>query len=308
MKYILGVDGGGTKTVALLGDLNGNVLARGSSGPSNYHAVGFDAACSALENAIQKARDEHPGEISAICLGLAGAGREVDIERFTNWAIHKFPNAKVKTLSDGEVLLMAGASSGPALALVCGTGSIVYGRTMNGEILRAGGWGYLFGDEGSGFAIGEAALKSVMRAFDGRGAPTLLSELVLERQGLQSPPELVNNIYGAESPRGIIASLAEVVEQAAERTDDVAIGILEKAAEELASTVRVIYSKLETSPVPLVVTGKTILYGKQLRDKFNRACQAQGMIFASVHDVEEPAEGALQLAWQLALDDLKNAS
>lgn len=303
MKYVLGVDGGGTKTVALLGDSKGNILARGSSGPSNYHAVGFDAACSALENAIQKARVEHPGEISAICLGLAGAGRKEDIELFTNWVIGKFPAATVKIASDGEVLLMAGASSGPALALVCGTGSIVYGRTMMGELIRAGGWGYLFGDEGSGFAIGESALRAVMRAYDGRGAQTLLSELVLERQGLQSPSELVNNIYGAESPRTIIASLAEMVEQAAERKDPAAIAILENAAQELVSATRAIYSKLETSPIPFVITGKTILHGRQLRDKFNHACEAQGLIFAPVHDVEEPAEGALQLARQLSSGD-----
>ena len=71
---------------------------------------------------------------------------------------------------------------------------------------------------------------------------------------------------------------------------------------------RAIYSKLETSPVPLVITGKTILHGRQLRDKFNHACEAQGLIFASVHDVEEPAQGALQLARQLSLGDLKNVS
>jgi N-acetylglucosamine kinase-like BadF-type ATPase len=308
MKYALGVDGGGTKTVALLGDLSGNVLARGSSGPSNYHAVGFDAACLALENAIQKARYEHPGEISALCLGLAGVGRKEDVELFANWAVHKFPKTKVKIASDGEVLLMAGAPSGPALALVCGTGSIVYGRTMTGELLRVGGWGYLFGDEGSGFAIGEAALRAVMHAYDGRGAQTLLSKLVLEHQGLHSPPELVNNVYRAQSPHAIIASLAEMVEQASELQDRIAIVILEKAAQELAYAVRAIYAKLETSSVPLVITGKTILHGKQLRHEFNHACEVQGLIFASVHDVEEPAQGALQLAWQLALEDFKNTS
>jgi N-acetylglucosamine kinase-like BadF-type ATPase len=308
MKYILGVDGGGTKTLALLGDSNGNILARGSSGPSNYQAVGFETACSALESAIAEARYEHPGEISALCLGLAGAGRKEDIELFTNWTIDKFPNTTVKIVSDGEVLLMAGAPSGPALALVCGTGSIVYGRTMTGELIHAGGWGYLIGDEGSGFAIGSAALRTVMRAYDGRGAQTLLSELVLERQGVQSPPELVRRVYGAESPRAIIASLAELVEQAAERQDRMAIRIVENAAQELVSAMQAIYSKLETFPVPLVITGKTILHGKQLKQEFHHACEVQGLIFTTVHDVEEPAESALQLARQLTLGDFHSAS
>ncbi len=146
-----------------------------------------------------------------------------------------------------------------------------------------------------------------MRAYDGRGSQTLLSELVLEREGLQSPPELVRSVYGAEAPRALIASLAELVEQAAERQDQVASGILKKAAEELAHAVRAIYTKLESSPVLLVITGKTILHGKQLRHHFDHACKVQGLIFTLVHDVDEPAVGALQLALQLTLKDSKNA-
>src|ERR1041384_2178791 len=180
MNYLLGVDGGGTKTLALLGDLDGNGLARGMSGPSNYNAVGFEAACSALESAIQLARKEYPGTISALCLGLAGAGRPDDIARFQNWASDKFPGTAVRVLSDAEVLLRAGSPSGPALVLICGTGSIVYGRTITGELIRAGGWGYLFGDEGSGYTIGIAALRAVMQSYDGRGPKTLLSQLLLE--------------------------------------------------------------------------------------------------------------------------------
>src|SRR5688572_7469531 len=119
MEYILGVDGGGTKTVALLGDLNGNVLARGRSGSANTNAVGFDAACLALESAINMARKDHSGEISVMCLGLAGAGRKEDIQQFQNWAVHQFPKTMVKVVSDAEILLMAGVPSGPALALIC---------------------------------------------------------------------------------------------------------------------------------------------------------------------------------------------
>ncbi len=189
-EYILGIDGGGTKTLALLGDLDGNTLAHGLSGPSNYNAVGFDEACSALESAIRIARKDYPGEISVLCLGLAGAGRKEDVQRFENWAGYTFPRTVVKVVSDADVLLMASAPVGPALALICGTGSIVYGRTVRGDLIRAGGWGYLFGDEGSGFAIGIAALRNVMQAYDGRGPATILSELVLERYGLHNPSEL----------------------------------------------------------------------------------------------------------------------
>jgi N-acetylglucosamine kinase-like BadF-type ATPase len=301
MNHILGVDGGGTKTVALLGDLDGNVLARGVSGPSNYNAVGFDAACSALESAINMARTDYPEELSALCLGLAGAGRTEDIERFQNWAVDKFPRTAVKVVNDAEILLMASASSGPALVLICGTGSIVYGRTVTSELIRSGGWGYLFGDEGSGYAIGVGALRQVMQAYDGRGTETLLSKLLLERYSLHTPPELVNAIYGSESPRSAVATLSDLVEQAAGQGDSVAITILEESARELARAIAAIYPKLGASTVPLVIAGGTILHGRYLKQAFNRACETLRLAFTVVRYVTEPAEGALKLAWKLSL-------
>ena len=307
MDYILGVDGGGTKTLALLGDLNGNLLARGMSGPSNYNAVGFDAACSALESAIRMARKDHHGEIVALCLGLAGTGRKEDVERFQNWAVQKYPKTAVKVVSDAEILLMAGVPSGPALALICGTGSIVYGRKITGELIRAGGWGYLFGDEGSGYAIGVATLRAVMQAYDGRGSETLLSELVLERFALSAPPDLVRKLYGAESPRSDVASLTDLVEQAAGGGDSVAIAILEESSQELARAIAAIYPKLGASTVPLILTGGTILHGSFLMKAFNNACETQRLAFTAVHHVLEPAEGALKLAWHLSLGRIKNS-
>jgi N-acetylglucosamine kinase-like BadF-type ATPase len=214
----------------------------------------------------------------------------------------------VKVVSDAEILLIASTPSGPTLALICGTGSIVYGRTGTGELLRAGGWGYLFGDEGSGYAIGIAALRAVMQAYDGRGSETLLSELVLERYGLRTPPDLVRRIYGAESPASTAASLTALVEQAAERGDSVAIAILEESAWQLARGVAAVYPQLGTSPVPLVITGGTILHGRYLKEAFQRACETKGLTFTTVKYVAEPAEGALKLALQLSLGSIKNSS
>jgi N-acetylglucosamine kinase-like BadF-type ATPase len=247
------------------------------------------------------ARKDYPGEISALCLGLAGAGRTEDIEQFQNWTVAKFPRTAVKVVSDAEILLTAGAPSSPALALICGTGSIVYGRTVTGELIRAGGWGYLFGDEGSGYAIGLAALREVMQAYDGRGSETLLSELVLERYGLHTPPELVHTIYSAESPRLTVATLSDLVEQAAGQGDSVAIAILEESSRELARAIAAVYPKLGTLTVPLVITGGAILNGRYLKQAFNSACETQSLAFTMVSYVTEPAEGALKLAWKLLL-------
>jgi N-acetylglucosamine kinase-like BadF-type ATPase len=234
--------------------------------------------------------------LSTLCLGLAGAGRPEDAARFIAWAREKFPQTAVRVVSDAEILLAAGAESGPALALICGTGSIVYGRTESGELLRAGGWGYLFGDEGSGFALGAAALRAVMRAHDGRGAETLLTKLVLARRGLDSPPGLVRSIYGAESPRAEVASLSDLVEQAAVQNDSAALAILDEAALELTSALHAVYRKLGNRPVPLALTGGVILHGALFAEKFRQACHRLGLEFSSVAEIAEPAEGAVRLA------------
>lgn len=309
MKYTIGVDGGGTKTLALLADLDGNILARGLGGASNFNAVGFAAACVAIETAITAAFISlaEQGQvtldfptyhlpISALCLGLAGAGRPEDAAQFSAWAREKFSGAALKVVSDAEILLAAGAPSGPALALICGTGSIAYGRTEAGELVRAGGWGYLFGDEGSGFALGAAALRAVMRAYDGRGQPTRLTDLILARYGLTDPQGLVKNIYGAEDPRAEIAGLADLVERAASQNDPVAHALLDEAAQELAHAVQAVYRKLGTVPVPLALTGGILLNSAQFSARFRAVCRRLGLEFSAIDEIPEPATGALRLA------------
>jgi N-acetylglucosamine kinase-like BadF-type ATPase len=120
-----------------------------------------------------------------------------------------------------------------------------------------------------------------MQAYDGRGRETLLSELVLERYGLHTPPELVHTIYGAESPRSALATLSDLVEQAAGRGDSVAIAILETSARELVRTIAAVYPKLGTSAVPLVITGGTILHGRHLKKAFHHACETDQNHFSA---------------------------
>jgi N-acetylglucosamine kinase-like BadF-type ATPase len=294
---IVGVDGGGTKTLALAEEVAGQKQMRGAAGSSNLHAVGFDAACAAIESAIAQAVGE--SEITALCLGLAGAGRPQDVERFTVWARMKFPHSALKVVSDAEILLATGATSGAALALVCGTGSIAYGRTASGKLLRAGGWGYLFGDEGSGFAIGAAALRAVTQAHDGRGEPTRLTDLILARRGVDDVTGLIASLYDVPNPRTEIASLAGLVVQAADQGDALSFSILENAAYELMHMAAAVYHLLNEKSVPLILSGGVMLNGARLADLFRRNCEQAGLQFSAVLKVSEPAEGAILLARQL---------
>jgi N-acetylglucosamine kinase-like BadF-type ATPase len=141
-----------------------------------------------------------------------------------------------------------------------------------------------------------------MQAYDGRGPSTLLTELVLARRGLSSPPELVRNIYGAESPRLEVASLADLVDQAVGKGDAVAVIIIEEMAGELARTISVVYPKLGASVPQLIITGGTILNGTYLQAAFQRACESLGLMFSEKYYVFEPAEGAVRLALKMLLD------
>lgn len=296
-RVVVGVDGGGTKTLALASELDGHWHGQGVGGPSNLHAVGFENACAAIEVAINKALAGN--ELAALCLGLAGAGRPEDVQRFTDWARTKYSGAVLKVVSDAEILLAADTSTGPALVLICGTGSIVYGRKVSGELVRAGGWGYLFGDEGSGFAIGAAALRAVMKAYDGLGADTSLTTLILTQHRLKDPMELVPHIYRAELPRTEIAGLSELVERAAEQSDRVAVSILEEAAHDLAQMVMAVFNKLGTEPVSLILTGSVIVQGTYLAEAFQRQCARLGLTFSNIISVYEPAQEALYVAQRM---------
>ncbi|HET9221200.1 MAG TPA: BadF/BadG/BcrA/BcrD ATPase family protein, partial [Roseiflexaceae bacterium] len=152
---LLGVDGGGSGTRALLADRSGAILGAGAAGPSNHQAIGLEAAAQAIQSAIdmafRDARVERSRPVAAICLGLAGAGRPEDRLRFEAWATRQNIARRCAVASDAELVLTAGTPDGWGVALICGTGSIAWGRAPDGRSARAGGWGYLLGDEGSGY-------------------------------------------------------------------------------------------------------------------------------------------------------------
>ncbi len=299
MTLLLGIDGGGTKTLALLADQHGNLLGRGVSGSSNLNAVGFSVACAALEEAIRQAFASPVPEVFRAVLGLSGAGRPEDRLRFYAWAQTRYPGANIQILTDAEILLAAAAPQGAALALISGTGSIAYGRTLTGDLIRAGGRGYLFGDEGSGFALGAAALRAAAQAHDGRAQPTLLTDLLLARLQLQTPPQLIPNLYQAANPRVQIASLAEEVEKAAAAGDSAALAILRQASQDLADALQSLHRQIRpVGSIPLAYTGGVLLHGEILPALLRREVE-QRQIQLDWKKEEEPAWGALILARSL---------
>lgn len=302
MGFLIGIDGGATKTVAILSDLAGNVLGRGLGGPSNYQVVGIQTAGEALNQATRAAfadADLEPTSPRAICLGLAGVDRIADFDVIRAWVTEQMPGTPAVIVNDAMLVLAAGTPEGWGIALICGTGSIVYGRDRDGHTTRAGGWGYILGDEGSGYDIGQAALRTVMRASDGRGPQTVLTQAVLSHWSLTAPENLISRVYVDPLSPNDIAALAVLVEAAASEGDAVAQAILQEAGHELALAVDAVVRRLGLQgPIPCAPAGSVIVKGQNIRRMFLDAARKLGLQLDPVTPVTEPAQGAVRLARQ----------
>src|SRR5712692_8361329 len=186
MRYVLGFDGGGTKTECVLMDETQKILAQSRSGPSNPTRVSFDAVLKALKDgaklALTQARVK-PESIAGICAGLAGTGRlEAGVQIRAALAV-EFPETAIKICTDLE-LALAAMPDGPGIVLIAGTGSAAIGRSPNGDILRAGGFGPLLGDEGGAYDIGRRALIAALREHERGGTDSALGKQILRQLGI----------------------------------------------------------------------------------------------------------------------------
>lgn len=304
IPVVLGIDAGGSKTLALAAAMDGRVLGRAKSGPGNYHAVGFAAASAAIGEAAREALREavraagaDGAQVRALCLGAAGVDRPVDRALWAEWARQAFPGAAARIVNDALIVLSAAAPEGCCgLAVIAGTGSIVYGRDERGRLLRAGGWGYLMGDEGSNYAIGQAALRAISRAADGRAPATALTGLVLKHWNLDQAGDLVGKVYG-DTSRHDISRLGRLVEAAAEIGDWVAAAILEEAGRELALAAAAVSRQLGLEgEISCALAGAVLVRGPRVRSSFLRSAEERGLRLNPVTLVEEPALGAVQMA------------
>jgi len=296
----IGIDGGGTRTVAVLVDDAGRERARveGAAGRVDIRAP-QDAAAVLIDLARAAARDGGADRVTALCAALAGAGREPERTRVED-ALRAAGLAAVTTVvTDAEAAMCDAFGTGPGILLIAGTGSIAWGRGEDGRVARTGGWGHLLGDEGSGYAIGLAALRAVLRAHDGRGLPTRLENGVLAATRLSAPELLVHFVVNAG--KSDVAALAPLVFAEADQ-DAVALGIIEDAARALAGHVAALYTRLRpwSMPVPIAFSGGLVSNGRPLRPVVLDAL-AEWELALALHTADvDPARGAATLAREYA--------
>lgn len=296
--HVLGIDVGGTKTVCLLADENARVLGEGHGPGGNLLAAGEETLERVLRHVIERAIGGHRIDIDAICLGVAGVDREPEAHTVREVVGRIGYRTRVLVVNDALVALVAGSDEPTGVVIIAGTGSIVYGRNAHNEAARAGGWGHIIGDEGSGYWIGRQALAAVVRASDGRGPATALTAAVMEHFELDDVTGLPRIVYDREHPRVNVATLGPVVQRVRDLGDAVAGAVLERAASELTLAAESVTAKLglRDAAFRFVLAGGVFRGVPWLAEELARRL----VVLAPRSEVRvlacEPAVGAVRLA------------
>jgi N-acetylglucosamine kinase-like BadF-type ATPase len=303
MGYSIGFDGGGTKTDCVLVDANGAILGEGHGGPANPLRSGFEGAFSSLHEASAEAIEAakiRPTEVTAVCAGLAGAGRRSVVRRITAFLAQEFPLATAQVATDFEIAHEAAVGSGPGVVLIAGTGSVAYGRNAAGETARAGGYGPWIGDEGSAFEIGRRAVSAVARFRDGDAQVTALTEMISTALDCPDWDDLM--LRAMKNPDDVFPKLFPVVAAAANSQDSAAKEILFASAIGLGNLAMVVIRRLgmKGQRFPLVKCGGVMGHSPML-DSLLDSVLVSGALRAKLSLLEiSPAIGAARMAARLS--------
>jgi N-acetylglucosamine kinase-like BadF-type ATPase len=302
MGYVLGIDAGGTKTACLLAEDDGTVVASARGPGANLQSAGELQVEKVLHDVMEAAVGDRPTPPAAICLGMAGVDRPHDHAVVRGIMRRIGFKARIVIVNDALIALEAGAPGQQGVVIISGTGSISYGRNLAGEAARAGGWGYILGDEGSGYWIGRAALRAVLRAADQRGPRTVLTPMLLEHFGVTQPHALLHAVYREHLAPAAIGALATCVHTAFEDGDAAAGGILRSAADELEGAALSVARRLDLTgeAFRFVLSGGIFRAVPWLEAELTRRLPATAPKSTTARLECEPAEGAVRLALQEA--------
>jgi N-acetylglucosamine kinase-like BadF-type ATPase len=231
--YFLGVDGGGTKTEALIADAQGNILGRGLGGPSNANFTGYETAVNSLEKAVIQAIN-HAGNppITQAAICAPTIGHYCSIKTLAERL--RLPAEALQLYGDDLSTFYGALGKETGIVVLAGTGSFVLGIDQTGKNISLGGWGSLAGDEGSGYAIGLSAIKAAIAEYDHRGPPTQLTPLIISHFNITDIGELRTRLYQQSNYQQAISTIAPLVLQSARAGDNIAIQIIQQAAYDLA--------------------------------------------------------------------------
>ncbi len=304
MKYLIGMDGGGTKTKCILTDINLNLIYETTGGPSNFLVIGTQKVSDTiikLVNECISSKNISDKDLEAVVIGTTGGGRKTDAELLETQTIRDaiekgLSIGKFKVESDARIALEGAFSGEAGSILIAGTGSIMFGKDENGKIHRVGGFGRYFGDEGSGYRIGAIGLNIVSKEFDGRGKHSKISDLLSQEFSITSSEELITAVYRNNFD---IASVAPLVFEAAERGDKIAQRILENEADELLLHIGAMKEKLKVSFLKLSLVGSILTTANYFSYLFNEKVVRNFKDVKIIEPEHSPEYGAVLMAKQL---------
>lgn len=304
MKYLIGMDGGGTKTKCILTDFNLNPIYETGGAASNFLVIGTEKVAVTILELIKDCIDSKNisiDDLQAVVLGTTGGGRRNDAEllekQIFDYAEQKSLKInKFKVESDARIALEGAFSGKSGSILIAGTGSIMFGKDNKGEIHRVGGFGRYIGDEGSGYRIGRKGLNAVARYMDGRAKSTKIADLLDQEFSISTSEHLITEVYRNNFN---IASVAPLVFESAESGDKIAQRILEDEADELLQHITAMKVKLNIEMLKVSLIGSILTMPNYFSYLFNEKVVRR---FADVKIMEaehSPQFGAALLAKQL---------
>jgi len=295
------VDGGGTTTRTMIVSSRRELVADRSTGGSNLNHYSWARFRLVLAELFSAVRERVPAgaHVAAVFLGMAGVDRHRRKAQVRKLIQSHWRGVPIGLSHDALPALVSGAGGKEGIVLIGGTGAFAFGVNEYGAEHQVGGWGYLLGDEGSGYDIGRRALQAVMKHYDGRGPDTLLVSKVLQAYAIDRLGELVPIVYSPDFTRNQIAALARLVFEGAAQGDALCLHLLDQAAGELCELVDVMLRRLPFAgtKVAVVVTGGLFHAGSPLTEMVQQRLRGRAYVVRNAHP---PALGSVVLAHQLA--------
>ena len=297
MKFFLGIDGGGTKTVVAVSDENGNIQMKKTGKSINFYSVGMDIARKNLGTVIDDICNElHAESFSGVFIGCSALDNEADAKLVSELTDGVINAEKIKIHSDVYIALKSVEDAECPCAAICGTGSMAAALDKDGNTLIAGGWGHIIGDEGSAYAIALDSLKMCCGMSD-KGIKTQLLKSAEKHFGISDFRKIIDIIYSSETTKDVVALFAEKVGDLASDGDADAVGIIKNQAELFADTVLTLVEKADCDIVGLF--GSVFKHNKLFTDTFSEKLNKYYPQI-KVKPADIPAEeSALKLAREL---------
>lgn len=303
MQYYIGIDGGGTKTHLVCLDSNKRMIGEGFGGNSNFLLNGVEKVSETLFELINSfitGNHLSYSDLKATVLGTTGAGRVTDAQRLEEAVITKFLSHSIQldnftVVSDARIALETAFPGVSGSILIAGTGSIMFGKTAKGEILRVGGLGRFLGDEGSGYKLGQRGLIATGRAIDGRGEDTIIRKLVEEKFGFKEPNDLISAVYTNNFD---IASVAPLVVEAAAKGDRIAGLILEEESDGLIDHIKAMKIKFGSEQLKLSLVGSVLTKPNRFSEIFKKKLAERHPDVLLQQTELPPVMGAVYLAME----------